>query len=170
MKNKFWYLLGFVLLSCYSFSQTTIAYQYQYTIDTGSGEKIDRSNEFVHGRYTSYYTFNSDKSVCQKTDVNGRPCKPAAYHNHKGYETYNYVKTENGVRIYKCVHSFDKTRTWGWHGNELVEGYTDHTEVISYLYFSMDYKKINVPEKGSNKVTMLQEVPIEVYGEPTQIW
>lgn len=170
MKNKFRFLLGVVLMSCYSFSQTTIAYQYQYTVDTSSGEKIDKSNEFAGGRYTEYYTFNSDKSVCQKTNADGRPYKPIAYYNHEGYETYHYVKTENGVRIYKCVHSYYKTSSVSWDGNQFVNNYSGYTEEISYLYFSMDYKKINVPYKGANKVTVLLEVPTEVYGEPTQIW
>lgn len=170
MKKKFWFLLGVVLMSCYSFSQTTIAYQYQYSVDTGSGEKIDKSNEFVYGRYTVYYTFNSDKSVCQKTEADGRPKQATAYYNNKDYETYRYVKTENGVRIYKCVRSYYKTRNVGFKGNQLVESLSDYTEEISYLYFSMDYKKLNVPVKGTNQVTVLLEVPIEVYGEPTQIW
>ena len=175
MKSNFWFLLlVVVLLSNYSFSQTTRAYQYQYEVDTSTGEKMDESSKFIGGRFISYYKFNSDKSVCYKTDEKGKPCAESTMafgYGHKDYETYRYIKTENGVKIYKCVHSYYKSNNLSWDGSSFVNNYTNYTEEISYLYFSDDYKKINYPRSNKKHIMIvLQEVEPDKEGAPTQIW
>ncbi|MDE6778128.1 MAG: hypothetical protein K2J51_01450, partial [Alistipes sp.] len=133
MKKLFLSLI--ILLSVSGMSEAqTYCYKYAYRVNKDTGVK----KELHHN--LSFYTFNSNKSFCYLSDENGMK---GSINNGigmnitrtDGWGEYRYIKTENGVHIYKGTVKRYSISYGG--GYELYE-----TE-DEYLYFSSDYDKLN---------------------------
>lgn len=137
MKKIFLSLI--VLFSgCNMVEAQTYCYKYAYRVNKDTGVK----SELHHS--LSFYTFNSNKSFCYISDENGMKKSKitgmgASYSNISrtdGWGEYKYLRTENGVHIYKAsIKSY--AMVYG-RGYELYETQNE------YLYFSSDYSKMNL--------------------------
>ena len=179
------YLIIVLLFVSVSGLCNTSKYRYMsnYIVNTGTGEKQKVDN-------TSYFTcvFSNDMSICY--EMIGDELKKDHYNNSNvtkgvyGYKEtgcyeYRYLKTENGVKIYKKEGSYYKYASqskiewyyaggteWKYRGGEW--SYSGLEKKIEYIYFSTDYSKMNQP--GGIIVRTYDRIITDDLGKPTQIW
>lgn len=176
---KKYLILGFLFVSisglCY-----TPEYRYvsDYRVNTGTGEK-EKANQ------REYFTcvFSDDMTMCYVVWFEGE-LKKDHYSNtsvfnkgeygykEKGCYEYRYIKTENGVKIYKKECAYYGEAHAKMSGgfppkNDFV--YSSPKSFIHYIYFSTDYSKMNEPS-GSIYVRTYDRIIADEVGKPTQIW
>ena len=180
---KRYLIMGLLFVSISGFCYTPeYRYMSDYVVNTGTGEKKKTDN-------TSYFTcvFSNDMTICY--NMSGDKLTKDCYgswegrygYNEKGCYEYKYVKTENGVKIYKKEGTFYRDAKqskmtwyyagdgqWKYRGGEWV--YSGLGEIIEYIYFSTDYSKMN--KQGSSIMWMITYDRIfpDEAGKPTQIW
>lgn len=151
MKLKLFALfLAVIVSSGVILAEHVYAYQYLYDVDTGTGEKITKDR--AGGNFVYYYTFNSDNSKCYMTNENGVVKKTWS----STPIVYTYKGTKNGALIYHGYADYLRS------GSKDVEG---------YIYFSPDYKRLNVPDSRDARIVMvLEEYQSDKFGAPSQMW
>lgn len=180
---RMYLIIGLLFVSISGFCYTPVyRYMSNYVVNTGTGEKKKVDN-------TLYFTcvFSNDMTICYdyadwkkmpKKDYYGS-WKGEYGYNEKGCYEYKYVKTENGVKIYKKEGTFYRDAKqsemtwyyagdgqWKYRGGEWV--YSGLGEKIEYIYFSTDYSKMNKP--GGILVRTYDRIITDDLGKPTQIW
>jgi len=132
-------LFGLLFCSTIMYGQTNELFVYlcQYEVQTATGEKTRLDSR----RYFNC-KFNADKSVCYETEYDGSVIGKEGH-------VYNYLKTENNIRVYVTYYNNNKS--------------------TRYLYFTPDYSKMNTPG-GYHQVFSYDRVFPDKKGTPTQVW
>ncbi len=167
MKRLFCILASAILLCTQSFAEIK-TYKYVYSVNPLTGEKTQGKSHLV------YFYFNSNKTRCYEVNSKG---ERIGEDWNKRYKTqsflydndYQYKETKNGMVVYYCLVIYEKC-TYKYDPWSMTSSYTltSHDEWDNHVYFSTDYKKMNMKSRHTgNWGREDPDTPILVYVEYT---
>lgn len=167
MKRLFCILASAILLCTQSFAEIK-TYKYVYSVNPLTGEKTQGKS------YLKYMYFSSDKSNCYEVDAQGKRKGQDLSQRYKttsyfSTNDYYYQTTKNNMIVYKCRVIYEQC-TYKYDPWSMTSSYTvtSHDEWDIHVYFSPDYKKMNMPNRHTgNLVHEYSDTPIDVYVEYT---
>lgn len=133
------------------------AYRTVFFVNPHTGEKRVSSSDVI-----TYYYISNDRQYVYRVLPNGEKYWKDGTNLTTGKSDFRYQSTENGMVIYKTHCIFNASGA-----------YVSKDEWDEYLYFSLDYTRINYPNPPGKSfhygIEVLEEIK-ENYGSPSQIW
>lgn len=152
--KKILFVMLCAILVHYAFAQT---YTYRLTkvVNSDTGELLEKING---DKELIYITFTNSKRTCYETDAYGnrinRDNEQPNQNNllnmcTEGSNYYHKYSNANGIITFKCtykMYSYKRTHEFVPQYQKVLSGEHD-----DYLYFSTDYKKLNINNTISSR-------------------